>query len=369
MFRLIRYRMIQIVREKGLMFWGLCFPIILGTLFQISFGNLGTENFENVPAALVTVSKNTAFSTYLEELDGSLLEITPMTDGEAREALTDGNVSGIFYEEENPSLTVSGSGLKETLLSSLMESYDRNAAMFQDIAASHPENLAAALDALSGYQSFTETASLGGKTYNSSLDYFFALIAMACFYGTFLGATLANENTAFSSPLAARRAVVPISKSKMVAADMIAGTVIHFASVLLLLAYLHLALRVELNGSAGMILLICFLGSLSGVSLGAVIGCSRIREGFQTLLSVVIPLILCFLAGLMFSGMRQIVEQHAALLNRVNPAALISDALYSLIVYEDAGRLGLSLVLLAVICLGLTVFACLKMRRLRYDSI
>lgn len=118
-----------------------------------------------------------------------------------------------------------------------------------------------------------------------------------------------------------------------------------------------------------MILLICFLGSLSGVSLGAVIGCSRIREGFQTLLSVVIPLILCFLAGLMFSGMRQIVEQHAALLNRVNPAALISDALYSLIVYEDAGRLGLSLVLLAVICLGLTVFACLKMRRLRYDSI
>ena len=73
MFRLIRYRMLQIVREKGLIFWGLCFPIILGTFFYLAFGSLGTENFEQVPTALVSVSENQSFSEYLRELDGSLL--------------------------------------------------------------------------------------------------------------------------------------------------------------------------------------------------------------------------------------------------------------------------------------------------------
>ena len=369
MLHLIRCRMVQILREKSLMFWGLGFPIILATLFYAAFGNLGTESFADIPAAVVTVSENTAFSEYLQELDGSLLSLASMESSEAVQALEDGTVSGIFYEEENPFLTVAGSGIEETLLSSLMESFDRNASILQDIARTCPEQLPAALEALSGYQSYTEAASLGGKTYDSVLEYFFALIAMACFYGTFLGATLSNENNASFSALGARRAIAPVPKAKIVTADMIAGTCIHFSSVLLLLAYLILVLQIELRGNPGMILLICFLGSLSGVSLGAIIGCARIREGFQTLLTVIIPLVLCFLAGLMFAGMKQIIEQNIPLLNRINPAALISDALYCLVVYEDAGRLGTRLALLVAFCLALTIFACLRMRRLRYDSI
>ena len=207
MFRLIRYRMLQIVREKGLIFWGLCFPIILGTFFYLAFGSLGTENFEQVPTALVSVSENQSFSEYLRELDGSLLALSPMNSEEALQALEDGSVSGVFYESEEPSLTVAGSGMDETILSSLLEDYSRNAALLSEIAASQPEKLPDALEALSGYRSYTEETSFGGKTYDNTLEYFFALVAMACFYGTFLGATLGNDNSAAFSALGARRAL------------------------------------------------------------------------------------------------------------------------------------------------------------------
>ena len=91
--------------------------------------------------------------------------------------------------------------------------------------------------------------------------------------------------------------------------------------------------------------------------------------GFQTLLDVVIPLAMCFLAGLMVSGMRQLIEESAPVINRINPAALISDSFYCLTVYEDPERLAVNLVTLAAISLGLTLYAFLRMRRERYDSI
>ena len=42
MANLFKYRFIQTLREKGNMFWGLAFPIILGTFFYFAFGSLGT---------------------------------------------------------------------------------------------------------------------------------------------------------------------------------------------------------------------------------------------------------------------------------------------------------------------------------------
>lgn len=39
MLQLIGWRLRQMVRDVPMMFWGLAFPIIMGILFQVSFGN------------------------------------------------------------------------------------------------------------------------------------------------------------------------------------------------------------------------------------------------------------------------------------------------------------------------------------------
>ena len=46
MANLFKYRFIQTLREKGNMFWGLAFPIILGTFFLFRLREPGNGNLE-----------------------------------------------------------------------------------------------------------------------------------------------------------------------------------------------------------------------------------------------------------------------------------------------------------------------------------
>ena len=80
-------------------------------------------------------------------------------------------------------------------------------------------------------------------------------------------------------------------------------------------------------------------------------------------------MICCFLAGLMVSGMKDLIEKYCPIINRLNPAAVISDALYCVNVYEDQARLHQDMGILLVMCAVLTMTAYLMVRRERYDSI
>ena len=83
--------------------------------------------------------------------------------------------------------------------------------------------------------------------------------------------------------------------------------------------------------------------------------------------AVVMPL--CFLSGLMMGTMRMIVEQHIPWLNRINPAALISDAFDCLNVYQDYDRYlekNVSMLILAVLFVTIGI---LLTRRRKYASL
>ena len=41
MLHLLKYQFLQTIRSRSIMFWALAFPLILGTLFYVSFGNAG----------------------------------------------------------------------------------------------------------------------------------------------------------------------------------------------------------------------------------------------------------------------------------------------------------------------------------------
>ena len=54
MLHLVKYQFLHVVREWVVMFWALAFPIILGSLFYISFGSgdMG-EDLEPIRIAIV----------------------------------------------------------------------------------------------------------------------------------------------------------------------------------------------------------------------------------------------------------------------------------------------------------------------------
>lgn len=92
-------------------------------------------------------------------------------------------------------------------------------------------------------------------------------------------------------------------------------------------------------------------------------------EGVKVGILLAVSMTGSFLAGLMNADMKYLVDQNAPLVNRINPAAVITDAFYCINVYDDPVRLDRSLATLTVTCVVLTLASFLLIRRERYDSI
>ncbi|WP_289301369.1 ABC transporter permease [Sporofaciens musculi] len=380
MLHLFRYRFLQTIRNFPIMFWALVFPIILGTFFYISFGNAGLEStgessWNEIKVSVVkedVSSENArAFEEFLAQMDGETLDIQDIsTEEKALKALDEEKISGIFYVKETPSLTVAKNGLNESILTSVLESFNQNSAMFQKIAMTHPEKLPDAMEAMGDYRSSTLEVSLGGKDLNPSVQYFFALVAYACLSGAFLGVQSSTDGQANISALGARRSITPTHKLTLVMIDMAVLFIIHFFNILILCLYITKALKISLGNDIGSLLLVDFMGSMIGVCLGVAIGClARISFGLKMGVCVLFTLFPGFLAGLMFGNMKNIIELHCPIINRINPAAVLSDAFYCMGIYNDMERFTRCLLILAVMSVLLLTVAFLGIRRERYDSI
>ncbi|MEY8412620.1 ABC transporter permease [Lachnospiraceae bacterium 62-26] len=380
MLHLFKYRFLQTIRNFPVMFWALLFPIILGTLFYLSFGSAGLDStgesrWDAVKTAVIRdgdASENArAFEEFLTQMDGEMLDIKDISlESEALDALNEETISGIFYVRDTPSLTVAKNGLNESILTSVLESYNQNAAMFAEIARTHPEKLPDAIEAVADYRNTTAEVSLGGKDLNPNIQYFFALIAYACLSGAFLGVQSSIDGQANISALGARRSITPTHKLTLILIDMAVLFIIHFFNILILCLYVTKALKISLGDDIGSLLLVDFMGSMIGVCLGVAIGClARISYSLKIGVCVLLTLFPGFLAGLMFGNMKNIIELNCPIINRINPAAVLSDAFYCMGIYNDMERFTRCLVILAVMSILLLTVAFLGIRRERYDSI
>lgn len=368
MMRLYLSGLLRMARDRSELFWGLLFPVIMATLFFVSFGiGMDPEKMSAVPAGLVS-EENGMFETFLTGMDEGILDLEKMDGEQALDALRAGKISGVFYGGSKPSLTVAASGIEESILQTLLSSYLEHETMMEQIAKEHPEKLFAAAAQLSGYPDLLEHVTATGRSMDTNLGYFYALIGMACLFGTFGGLDTSVEIRADQSALAVRRSVAPVHRLKLVLSGMLANFTLQFASVCLLLLYLNM-LGLSFGDKWFLLLPVCALGSLTGVAFGIFVGSLKMRYGFKVGILVSSSLAMSFLAGLMFVNMKDIVEHHAPIINRVNPAALIADAFYSVAVYDNPARYAVNLALLAAITVLLTAVSFLRLRRERYESI
>lgn len=373
--QLFKYSLLQAVRTKDAMFWGLCFPIILSLLFFFSFmgGGKETELANPVKVAVALDKSNTevtAFREFLEQMDGDLIEVSYMSEADGKKALKEGEIKGLYTAAEKRKLYVSDVGMEQTILGSLLESYNQNEALILDVVANHPEKLNGVIKSLDSYQNMTKDQSLGGKVLDGDIQFFFALIGMACMYGCFGGLTKAIEMQANITALGARKSITPTHRLKVICADMGAAVCIHFANMAVLLLFIKYVLKLEFNGSFGGMTLICLFGTLIGVALGIAVGSvGKWGEGIKVGILLGVSMIFSFLAGLMMAQMKDLVEQHLPILNRINPVAVISDAFYCLTVYNDPVRYTRDLIILGAMSTGLILISFLMVRRERYDSI
>ena len=368
-------------RDKEMIFWTLLFPVMLATLFYFCFSNLDSADaFSPVTTAGVAdqaYRQAAGFQAALEEVskegEDRLLQLTRVeTREEADRLLEDGRVEGyLTIEAGAPKLTVRDDGLNQTILKSFLDQYLQISATAAHILERNPQAAQQGLlTDLMGQQEFTREISLSNAKPSHQLPYFYALIAMVCLYGSFQGLTSAFYLQANLSALGARRSMAPRKKLAMITADMLGSLAVHLLTMLVLLCYLLLVLRLDFGNQIGYLLLTVLVGSIVGVSLGALVGAAlRIKVEAKTAILITLSLACCFLAGLMVEGISYAIQQNAPAAAWLNPAARISDAFYCLYYYDNHTRYFMDLGVLCAMAaiFGLGAMACL--RRRKYESI
>mgnify|MGYP000485469750 FL=1 len=145
MLHLVKYRFLQIIRMRALMFWALLFPVILGTLYYFGFWkNANCPQLEMIDVAVVA-EEDSPFLTFLEGVE-DLLSLHVMEEEEAEKALENGKVQGIYTEGRERTLTVAATGVAPSILETILEQYNTNERLIEKVAVEHPERLEGMMD-------------------------------------------------------------------------------------------------------------------------------------------------------------------------------------------------------------------------------
>lgn len=376
---LYKYRLLKLIRTKELFFWSLVFPIFLGTLFYICLSNFmnGGEAFKVVPVAVVDKSMSgdqEAFRLLLKDLsdqgENQVLDVRYCDEGEAKKLLDAEKVTGIVRIGEDIQLTVGGSGIDESILKGILDSYKEIENAMSRIAVDRGEKVMAAVQALEQDQNYLREIRLTDGNQSDIIQYFYALLAMTCLYGGFLGLINGIEVQANISALGTRRSLGPNRKSLMGFCDFLAALTIQFGEIILMLFYLIVILKLDFGRQLGFVFLTSLVGCVIGVAYGLFIGTAvKGGEGIKNGIFVGSVMLMCFLGGLMYGNIRMLIEHRFPLLNRINPAVLLSDAYYSLDIYDDYGRYFQNMGILLTFAVILCGVSFMIIRRQKYASI
>ena len=288
----------------------------------------------------------------------------------------------MVLKEETPNLVFTTSGINQTILKQVVEEISQTSEMLEHLAKDEIEKEISKGNYFIDYEQIYENINdtIQNETTNrkdisrSNLSYtmieFYTLIAMACLYGGILGMVAINQNLANMSSRGKRVSVAPTSKGKVVLSSMLAGYITQLVGLALLFVYTVFVLKVDYGNNLPLILLLGAVGSFAGLAMGLLIGTVlKAGENLKTGIMISITMFGCFLSGMMGITMKYIVDKNVPIVNKINPANMITDGFYSLYYYDTLDRYFVniaSLVIIAVIAMAIS-YLCL--RRQKYDSI
>lgn len=369
------------IRNKEAIFWNLCFPILLATLFFLAFGNLSSsEEFNKVDVAVVNnsnyQSNDNAFRSMMESLssgdDGALFNLRVVSQEEASNLLEEKEVKGYIEIDKDINLFVKEEGYSQTILKSVIDSYKQKTSTITNLMKENHGKLDQSQISKIAMESkdYMKEIKTSKAAPDSIVLYYYALLAMTSMYAATFGLFEVIGVQANLSPIGCRTSLVPLSKFKYFLSSIISGIFVQTVQTTIVLLYMVFVLGINFGDKYPLVLLASVIGAMTGITYGTFI--SSIIKGKEVVkLSVVITTIMVssFLAGMIRVKIKYIVQDGVPLIAKLNPVTRISDAFYSLYYYDDLSRywsnIG-SLLLMSIIFFGIT---CFVLRRQQYDSI
>ncbi len=394
-FHNFKYTLKILFKSKMLIFWTYAFPLILGTFFYMAFSNIeNSEKLEVIPIALVeteeeNITYKEVFNALSKEGENQLFTTQYVEEKEAKNKLSKKEISGYVVLEETPKIVVNQSGINETILKLVVEEVEEMTTILKNVATIEISKKITTEEGRYGEEQFeTWYTEIYKKvmeiqneqevnikdTSNANLSYtmieFYTLIAMTCLYGGILGMVAINQNMPNMSNKGKRISISPLSKGKLILSSVFASYIVQLIGLSLLFLYTVFVLHVEYGTNLSLIILLALVGSLSGLSLGIFVATIfKVNENTKTGIMISVTMFGCFLSGMMGITMKYIVDKNIPLLNKLNPASMITDGFYSLYYYSTHERFYFNIISLLVFSAILIFFAILSLRRQKYDSI
>lgn len=387
-----KYSLKTLFRNKALIFWTFAFPIILGTFFNMAFSNIeSSEKLDIINIAIIKnddFNNNEIFKTAFEELSDKnnydrLFETRYTTEEEAKKLLEDEEIVGYMkLVNDEPKLTFITSGINETIFKYVSEEITQTNNIIKNLAEEEIKKEMIAGNYNIDYESIynrvielTEENNVRlNNVSNSNLSYtmieFYTLIAMACLYGGILGAVAINQNLANMTNQGKRVSVSPTSKGKIILSSVLASYITQLVGVTLLFLYTIFVLKVDYGNKLGLDIALAMAGSLAGLSLGVAVATTiKSNDNVKTGIIIAITMLGCFLSGMMGITMKYIIDKNIPIINKLNPASMITDGFYSLYYYDTLDRYIFDIVSLLIFALILIAISYISLRRQKYDSI
>ena len=387
-----KYSLKTLFRNKALIFWTFAFPIILGTFFNMAFSNIeSSEKLDIINIAIIKnddFNNNEIFKTAFEELsdknnDDRLFETRYTTEEEAKKLLEDEEIVGYMkLVNDEPKLTFTTSGINETIFKYVSEEITQTSNIIKNLSEEEIKKEMIAGNYNIDYESIynrvielTEEDNVRlNNVSNSNLSYtmieFYTLIAMACLYGGILGAVAINQNLANMTNQGKRVSVSPTSKGKIILSSVLASYITQLVGVALLFLYTIFVLKVDYGNKLGLDIALAMAGSLAGLSLGVAVATTiKSNDNVKTGIIIAITMLGCYLSGMMGITMKYIIDKNIPIINKLNPASMITDGFYSLYYYDTLDRYIFDIGSLLIFALILIAIPYISLRRQKYDSI
>lgn len=371
-----------------LIFWTFAFPLILGTFFKLAFSDIeNNEKLDIINIAIVdskefqtneTLAK--AFTTLSDKNSPDQVFNTKYTTlADATSLLEKGTISGYLLVDDAVHIVVSSNGINETVFLEITNQIIEESKLINDLVEKEISN--------SNYHQFdyqTITTNAINKVKNSkanikdisssNLSYtmieYYTLIAMTCLYGAIIGMTSINRNLANQSKTGARVTVAPTKKIITILSSALAAFVTQLVGLILLFLYTIFILKVDYGSNLLLVLLLATIGVFAGLSLGILVSCLfKSNEDLKVSIIIAFTMLGCFFSGMMGITMKNVIDKNIPIINKLNPANMITDGLYSLYYYNTLNRYYfnvISLVIFSTLCLIISI---ISLRRQKYDSI
>ena len=387
-----KYSLKALLRNKMLIFWTFAFPIILGTLFKVAFSNIeNSEKLDIINIAIVQneeFENNEAFKTSFEKLsdennEDRLFNTKYTTKEEAKDLLNKGEIIGYMeLKQDKPVLTFVTNGIDETVFKHVAEEIVQISDIIKQLSQTQIQKQIASGKYIINYDEIYNKAIEMAKEdnvelkniSNSNLSYtmieFYTLIAMTCLYGGMLSMVSINQILANMSNKGKRIAVSPTKKSIIILSSLLASYIVQLIGLAILFLYTLFVLGVDYGSNTGLIILLAIVGSFAGLALGTFVGTIfKASENTKTGILIALTMLGCYLSGMMGITMKYVVDKNVPIINKINPASMITDGFYSLYYYDRLDRYWFNIASLLIFALILIVISFFSLRRQKYDSI